>query len=416
MKFCVKHQENFLKNKQHRQIIVLYAATLIGLLLGVVNSIINTRFLDPLNYGNVKYIQNIINFLGTVMLFGYFVSGSRLLALSKSEEKSREIRGCMIKILCICIFFIIVSLIFLFAFHDYIKVFSAKSLFLISIPVCGMPLMLNYINTTAQGDNQIGRIAIARCVPALLYSVCSLIVYNLIGATSSRMILLQWGISTIVLLLVIISTKPSFSNSSKTFIELKKENKTYGFQLYLGSLAMVATQYLAGISLGLFNLDNTYVGFYTLALTVTTPLQTLPAIIGTIYFKKFANQKVLPVKVLKGTIIITFVSCVLFIIIIYPLVKFLYTDRYAPVGLYASFMSIGFSFHGIGDMINRFLGSHGRGKEIRNSSFLCGAILILGNTVFVYCFGISGAIVTKVISSIAYSVAMYKYYRKFIRE
>ncbi len=62
---------------------------------------------------------------------------------------------------------------------------------------------------------------------------------------------------------------------------------------------MVASNYLAGITLGVFNEDNTEVGFYTLALTVTTPLSTLPAIIGTTYFKQFATQPCIPSKVLK---------------------------------------------------------------------------------------------------------------------
>ena len=50
----------------------------------------------------------------------------------------------------------------------------------------------------------------------------------------------------------------------------------------------------------MFNEDNTEVGFYTLALTVTTPLSTLPAIIGTTYFKQFATQPRIPSKVLKN--------------------------------------------------------------------------------------------------------------------
>lgn len=402
-------------NKQHQQVIILYAATLIGLLLGVINSIINTRFLDPIDYGNVRYVQNIINFLGTILLFGYFVSGSRLLALSQSEQRSRQIRGCLIEILAICILITIVFLILIYCLHDYFKPFPAKYLFLVSIPVCGMPLMLNYINTTAQGDNQIGRIAVARCVPAVLYSIFSLIIYNKIGATSSRMILLQWGISTVVLTIVILSTRPSFKHTADVFVDLRNENRSYGFQLYLGSLAMVATQYLAGISLGLFNLDNSYVGFYTLALTVTSPLQTLPAIIGTTYFKKFTTEKEMPHKVFKFTVLMTFASCLIFIILIYPLVKFLYTEKYASVGIYAAMLSIGFSFHGLGDMINRFLGSHGRGKEIRNSSFICGFILVLGNTVLVFFIGIYGAIATKVVSSLAYSLSMFYYYKKFIK-
>ena len=95
--------------KQRKQVVVLYISTLLGVLLGVLSSIINTRFLDTVSYGDVRYVQNIINFIASLLLFGYFLSGSRLLALSDKEDFSRRLRGSMIVILGIAGIVLIIS-------------------------------------------------------------------------------------------------------------------------------------------------------------------------------------------------------------------------------------------------------------------------------------------------------------------
>ena len=98
-----------LLTKSKKQVILLYGATLTGTLLGVVSSIINTRFMDTGDYGDVRYVQNILSFIASLLLFGYFLSGSRLLALSNDEYKSRRIRGCMVTILIAASTVLIVS-------------------------------------------------------------------------------------------------------------------------------------------------------------------------------------------------------------------------------------------------------------------------------------------------------------------
>ena len=85
------------------QVIYLYIASFLGTLLGVLASIVNTRSLSPEFYGDVRYVQNIINFMASLLLFGYFLSGSRLLALSKDEKNSRSIRGVMVIILLVSV-------------------------------------------------------------------------------------------------------------------------------------------------------------------------------------------------------------------------------------------------------------------------------------------------------------------------
>lgn len=396
-----------------KQVIYLYIATFIGTILGVLASIVNTRSLSPEYYGDVRYVQNIINFMASLLLFGYFLSGSRLLALSTDEQKSRSIRGVMIVILLVSVVILMLGVLANAFFH--IGSHALFTLFLISLPVCSFPLLNNYVNTTAQGDNHIGRLAVARLVPTALYIPIAYYVYSTYGATSNNMMLLQWGIYTVVLFLVVWSTRPSFSDMKSVFHELNEENKRYGIQLYYGSLAMLATNYIGGVTLGAFNSDNVNVGFYTLALTVTSPLAMLPGIVGTTYFKKFATLDRIPPKVMKVTVLITFASCICFVLLIKPLVEILYSESYRMVGVYAAWMAAGFCIHGIGDMLNRYLGSHGKGNPIRNSSFICGFIRVAGFTLFVYLWDINGAILTTILSSMIYTVVLVYYYVKEVK-
>ena len=401
--------------KQTKQVVILYASTLSGVLLGVVASIINTRFLSPADYGDVRYVQNIINFIASLLLFGYFLSGSRLLAISSGESESRRIRGCMIVILGGALVVLIAGILICTGLQFAQGKDHIAHLFLLSVPVCAYPLFLNYVNTTAMGDNHIKRLAAARLLPNLSYIPIAYLLYSQSGATSSRMILLQWGLASLILCLIILSTRPRFKRLSPIFRTLNKENKSYGLQLYYGSLAMVATNYIAGITLSPFGTDNTTVGFFTLALTITTPLQMLPAIIGTAYFKQFATQPRIPHKVFQNTILLASATCILFILLIKPLVSFLYSEPYSIVSTYASWMAVGFSIHGVGDMINRYLGSHGQGKVIRNSSYFCGAIKISGYILFVYLWGINGALLTNVLSSGVDFITLFIYYTRFIK-
>ena len=400
--------------RQEKQVVMLFASTLIGVFLGVLCSIVNTRFLDPVDYGDVRYVQNIINFVTTFLLFGYFLSGARLMALSDDRNYVARVKGMMIIILAgACVLLCIAMPISSLLHADRPQV---AWLFLLSIPVCFSPLFHNYIDQTAQGDNQIGLLSLARLLPYLVYVPIGYLVYSNYGATSDRMVLLQWGIYTIVYLIIIIATKPLFRHLKPIWKSLNEENRRYGIQLYIGSLVMVSTNYLAGISLGYFNEDNSEVGFYTLALTVTAPLAALPAIVGTTYFKKFATQPAIPMKVIIVTVGLTFASCIIFILLIHPVVEFLYTDRYAIVGTYASILSVGFCIHGLGDMFNRYLCSHGQGVSVRNASIANGVFKLLGYTFLVWLFNTNGAIATTIICDMAYFSCLIIYYVRFIKQ
>ena len=403
-------------SKQSKQVVVLYGTTALSVLIGVLNSVINTRSLIPEQYGDVRYVQNMISFISSLLLVGFFTSGSRLLALSKSELYSKGIRGAMVIILGITVLIITASMLFFYVFSIIKCQTNMSSLWLCSIAVCSGVLMSNYINTTAQGDNHIGRISIARLLPPLLYSMLAWLIYSNFGATPCLMLLLYNGLSVIILSFIIATTKPSFHNLRFFFKELFKENKTYGFNIYIGSLVGVSTGYIAGITLGLFCDNNASVGFYTLALTISTPLSMLPTIIGTTFYKRFATENCISKKVLISSFGLTAFSCLLFIAFIHIVVNLLYDESYRLVSIYAKWLAVGNSLHGLGDMINRFLGAHGQGRQIRNSAIGCGLTKTIGSFLFVYLWQIEGAVFSTILGSTIYFTFLLSYYLKYIKK
>ena len=405
----------FKLSESKKQVALLYSTSVLGLLLGVTVSVLNTRYLSPVEYGDVRYVQNIINFVSSLLLVGYFTSGSRLLAISDDEQRRRRIRGIMCVILAITIIIVMLSMLVMSLYTNIVDKPNLSYLFLVAVPVCGNVLMLNYVNTTAQGDNHILRMSIARLLPSLLYCGIAFLIYHFYGATPARMLLLFNGLAIITLFFIIVSTKPSFEDLKGSFKILNEENKAYGFNVYLGGLVAVSTQYVAGITLGAFCEDNANVGFYTLALSLSAPMAMLPGIIGTTHFKKFSRTRKIDSKVLKASVGITVLTLVLFLVFIKYIVGFLYNDSYGSVSTYASVLAFGTSFHGFGDMFNRFLGSHGRGKEIRNSAIACGITSIAGYLILVYYFSIIGAIITRIAGSLVYLVCMIIYYRKYTK-
>ena len=399
-------------SKNNIKVLYLYVSTLMSSLLGFVVSIVNTNFLTEVEYGDVRYVQNFITLFAWVLFVGYYFSGRRLLSLSYDEERSRKIRGAMMIILFVCMALLSVSTVIIGFFHWNNT--SLFHLFLLSSLVCFQPLLTSYVNVATQGDNHMGKLALSRVLPPTLYIVLAYFIYSSYGASSNLVMCLQWGIYSLSLMSIVLSTPHSFNGLKTLWSEIKKDNSDFGIHLYYASLAMVATNYIAGVTIGFFNDDYVGVGFYTLALTLTTPLSYLPAIVGATYFKQFVNEPRIPRKVFAGTLLVTLLSFLCFIVLVRFVVDWFYPDSYAVVSVYATYLALAFCIHGLGDMINHFLSSHGEGVAIRNSSYVCGAFKVFGFVFLVWIWDIEGALITNVVSSFLYCAVLYYYYKKNI--
>ena len=135
-------------SKNSKQAVVLYISTLAGVLIGMLVSVLNTRYLAPSDYGDVRYVNNIIQMLSGIFLFGYFVIGSRLLAIAKDKDEAAQIKGGLVTILGLTVALMMVCMVVCALIHHYILHRDYAWLFYTAIPVCGSVLLLKVITVS----------------------------------------------------------------------------------------------------------------------------------------------------------------------------------------------------------------------------------------------------------------------------
>jgi len=403
------------RKKKTKQVTSLYISMVFGIIIGIGVSIINTRLLGPKQYGDLKFLQNLFTFVVTFLTLGIFVSGSRLLAQKKNVEIRHQIIGNLILLsTVISVVFIIILLIFSFFEEQIFNNELGRIIRIISPLLFVFPFKLCMENIM-QGDNKIYELSVFQISPRLLYIIGAIVFNYFVPLSLSSALMVQLLALAILILIMITHFKPEFINVKKTLLIIWQENKTYGFPVFIGILANVATGYMAGLSIGYF-IDNTNVGFYSLALTITTPLALIPNAVGTTFYKDFANRDLIPKKTTVVTVILSLTSLLFFFLIIKKIILLLYSSEYSDVVSLSYLISIGCVFRGFGDYLNRFLGAHGKGREIRNGAFANGISNVLGYIVLVYALGVKGAAITKIGSDFIYLYMMYYYYKKFQKE
>lgn len=402
-------------NKIIKQIFVLYGAMLIGIFLGFGVSILNTRFLSVENYGKLKFIQQLFALTATVLSFGFSYSGARLVARSKNTIYG-EVIGATVIIYSVISFLSMCAILFLSSVID--EIFDAEVAYYIRqvSPLIFVCIFTVVIENLFQGANKIYSLAFFRIAPQFLYIAGSL-VFIIVAShfNLSTALLLNLGLAGVVTIWMILALKPRFGHLKKSVKDIWQENRVNGSHVYVGSLANVATAQLIGIALGYYA-DMKSVGYYSLALVVTTPLQFIPSVMGTTLFKSFANQSSISSRAILGAVLPTAGSLIVYWLIIDKVLVLMYSDKYLPVVFFARILSIGMTFHGLGDFFNRFLGAHGKGKELRNAAFWTGVTIITGCIVLLPRYGAVGAAAVKTFSSFVYLLVTSLYYKKTVTD
>jgi O-antigen/teichoic acid export membrane protein len=403
---------SIINEKKFRQAGVLYVSMFLSMIIGLGITVINTRLLGSQAYGDLKFLQNLYGLVVLFSTLGLFVSGSRLLALKRHQDIRNQLIGNLVSSATV-ISLVLIIFFYVFSFFEeaifsndlgvIIRIFSPL-VFVFPFQFC--------LENIMQGDNRIYELAVFRLSSKALYILFAItlncfVPLSLISALGIHLLCLA-----IMVLIMIVRLKPKFVGRKKYGSIVWAENRTYGFHVYVGILANVATAQLAGLSIG-YLIDNTNVGFFALANAISMPLAMIPTVVGTTFFKDFANRKTVPQRETSVTFLISVCALLFFILVIERLILYLYSPEYSPVIQLVYFVSVGGVLRGMGDYFNRFLGAHGRGKEIRNAALINGLINVLGYTCLVYVFGIVGAAVTKVLADLCYGFMMYAYCRKF---
>ena len=407
--------KNISVNRNSRQAISLYISLFTGLIVSILVSSINTHALGADQFGDYKFLQTISIFLVTFLTFGFFVAGGRLLAIAKDDASKRRLMGGIAVIICV-IYVVLVILFLLLSFY-FDEVFGRKlgGLIQLTLPLLFIYPMNICLENLLKGLNAIYSLAIARLMPNVLYLVYA---YFLSKNNALDLYAAYLGyllFSATIFLGIFIYLKPSFSDVIKNINYIYEETKRYGFKVYTGILASVATMHFGGVMVA-FYLDTRSAGFFLLARTVTLPLTQISTTIGTTLFKKFANSEHISQKVFVVTISSAILLLAIFYVVIDDFVIWLYPPEFKVIIPLCFIMAIGATLQGMGGMINNFVCARGYGAYSRNSSFVRGGVNIIGYTVGVKFWGVTGAATTVLASGVVFLLALIFYYRLMMRK
>jgi O-antigen/teichoic acid export membrane protein len=418
IKYFVQTEKGKPYNTSNRgiQSLILLSSMVGSMGLNFISSIITSKALGPAQYGNMKFIQTVWSLLFLLGSFGYLYSGTRLLLLEKDPEQGREITGMVLLLSVLMgiaegLITIIIAIPVDSIFHTNLaSVIIALSPLIITIT------MQSAMTQVLQSSNQVILLSILSIFPQLIYLISVLVVPIFIPLTVSIIMILQQGTIAIILLLIIIKIKPRITSFKYWFKRTRIENKTFGWPIYFGSIIDGTGTYINRLAISYF-VDNTAVGFYSLAVNLCEPLKLIPNAVSTSAYREFADQKKVSDKLLWLTIISSLLALIAAWIFFGKPLSWIYSKEFHTVGRMARIIAISSIAWGFGDFFNRFIRAHGYGKIIRNSSYILGLINLIGLFTIVPIWGAWGVLIVLVITGITYMLYMvFNYYNIFLRK
>lgn len=390
----------------------LYFSIIVSMGIAFITTTLITRFLGAYKYGEFKFITTTWVFLDLIISFGLYTSASRVLVLEQDARVMREIYW---------------NIIFM---TSAIGLLQFMLLYLIAEPLGALansnighllmvlsPLMIVYplkgaLTLILQGSNKIYSLGILNILSALLYLIFFylLISLNLVSVTNA-LVAQQTSLLFVVLGIIVWSLKPRICNPFNHFGRIRKELITYGWPVYVGSLISVATSQATRMMIPMW-VDMRALGYFSLALQFAEPLKMIPSVIATSSFREFSSANHISKKILFRTNIISLLGFIgLFLFISYP-IDWLLGNEFAIVANMTRLAAIGAVLHGYGDLYNRFLGAHGKGRIIRNMTYAVGFVNVLSFILLTPYFKEWGAIFSTVLGSITYMGIMWLFYKR----
>lgn len=402
-------------NKTLKQTGILFFSTIFLMFISLTTNFYITKYIDKKAFGEYSFIINLFTFLQIIFNFGFFYVIGRLVALTNDEIEMRNLYGIGIiigfalSVILSLTFFLFLKINCFYSLNNQIKQYI-----LLCLPFSWIFIFINYNEQVLQGSNKVTLLAFSRLAPKLIFLFFILYLHYVVrNSTETIYILLFYFFSYIIsTVFIFYILKPSFLFKIDSFLKVFSFTKEFGFNIYLGSILAVGASSLSGVLIGYFGKDNSDVGVFNLAQQFSIPISIIPNILATVFFKKFVTDSKLDRNLLLIIYMISFITLVIIFIISKPLVMFFYGDKFFDSILILRLLSISAVFYGISDFYTKFLLSKGRGKEIRNSSFIVGIVLFISNLIFIYYYSALGAAIASIIAGFVYFIVIVYFFNK----
>ncbi len=404
-----------LSNETVKKSASLLISTVGNMLALLVVSYFLTNNLSEEQYGNYSLMLNMLLLAQVVLNFGFFYSLGRKVAQSDSIKITREYLG--VSLFLVSVFYIVMNIslvlfVVLVPGYDYLL----KPMLYI-MPVNWAYVMITMSEQFLQATKKIYSLSVAKILPKILFMLAVIFAFDYLNEEMEfyEVLFIELGAMCLVYATVIWRIKPMFSNFRLRLKELYKANKEYGTNIYIGALCSLGVTSLSAVLISYFEESSVPVGFHNLALQLATPIALLPNILGTVLFRDFVRLDRITKKIYIA-LFSTSIVCLIGITIVAAFVIVnLYGEAFLPSVELLYYLVFASFFYGIADLFNKFLQAKGLGKELRNTSFIVGAVLLTSNLILMNYYGVTGASIARIISGVCYVLVTYYYYLSYIR-
>ncbi len=412
--------KNIISKKLLLRFVGLFTVNILGLPLGAITSIVITRYLGAQEYGDYKFLDSVFKMAIVICNFGLYNATSRALLLNKDRTHARQYYATSLLITLGLGLIMGIGLFIYATFDPNIESKGLYNVFLCLIPFAAVYIINHCFEIILQADNQIKLLSIVRLLPKIGYLVGGVVALMFLqNVTFSKLLIvcyIYFSTQIIVYLYVFTKLSPQFCDIKLRWAEIKRYNREYGFDVYIGALFAVGFSTLPDILISYFGVDNQGVGFYSLSLMLASPLAFIPSTVSTIQYREYAYRTSIPTKSIVITLALSLCAMIALWLIIPIFIDYFYTPEFAVVSEYSRVIGLGVLLYGMADFVNRFIGAQGRGRLLRNSSFAVGISVLVFNLALIPHFGAWGAVWSKLIVGTIYLSLMIYCYLKVTKE
>ena len=400
------------KNKVFYQTTFLFVAQIFGMVVGFVSNMLLAKQMGAVDFGIYSLSLAIIIFISIFFEFGYFSSASKMLAKNHDINLEKKIFGASIIIVCVIaalflLFTMIVSFLLDIVFNDKVGHIIRISSFISWSFV--IPFFMELI---LKGSNHIGYLAGFNIFSKILFVVFLFLLFIFERLTPLNALLLFSLSYALAFVIYGCILRPNFSGFYEILRTINLENKRYGIHVYIGRVIDVSTYNIDRLLIGYF-IGAKDVGFYGLANSMATPINSLSNAMSSTMFKTLANSSKIPSAVLKANLAWVFLAFILANTLGYLIINFYLKEEYSDVLLLLLLMSIAVCFQALYQPYNAWINGHGYGKELKKANIKMTIMTALSSILLVSIMGAIGACVSSMISNF-YSLFLYTkiYYAK----
>ncbi len=387
--------------KQYSRLLV---STLVMMGLQFAVSAILTRILSPADYSVYKLITNYGLLLQSCLTFGIPVTLSFLLtneSLNKKEYIGYGFKNILWSAalgMLLSYLLLVLQMLFNFSIVDNTALYLS--------PLCLIPLMLYYTEYICIGTNDIKILSRQKIsAPALL--ICLLLIsWALLGNQTSITAIAAYTAANLLVTAYIFSRLGlSLSTKPETKKHIRETNRTLGLQTYIGSIFSVISARFFIVLVAAFVSDERY-ALYTLAVTISAPLGPFMSTLGSVMYKRFAQQEKMSRNFILLIVGIAALTIVFYSIGVSVFSAAIFGEFYTGSIYYSIALGIGAVMVGTGDIFNRFIMSKGNGKYIRNCAIATGIVNIVLGFLLIAPYNITGITISGVASNFVYLALM----------